>query len=127
MEQKVIKNYAENGALHYAQIITAQTNFKKVFAFGCSGDEKHHKIRPIYVDGNNYKILPEVENFENFTKENINQYYKEQVLGETPKEIKDRESIINEAKDLHEHLRNYGDLGETEKPLVVISNFISTK
>jgi len=119
MEQKVIKNYAENGALHYAQIITAQTNFKKVFAFGCSGDEKHHKIRPIYVDGNNYKILPEVENFENFTKENINQYYKEQVLGETPKEIKDRESIINEAKDLHEHLRNYGDLGETEKPLVV--------
>jgi hypothetical protein len=29
MEQKSIKNYAENGALHYAQQITTQTNFKK--------------------------------------------------------------------------------------------------
>ncbi|OEC84936.1 MULTISPECIES: HsdM family class I SAM-dependent methyltransferase [Methanobacterium] len=114
-----VKNYAENGALHYAQQIVAQTNFKKVFAFGCSGDEKHHKIRPIYVDENGYKILPEVENFENFTKENINGYYKEQVLGETPKEIQEKEDIISNAKDLHEHLRNYGALGETEKALVV--------
>lgn len=119
MDQKSIKNYAENGALHYAQQIATQTNFKKVFAFGCTGDEKHHKIRPIFVDEKGYKLLPEVENFENFTEENIDEYYKEQVLGKTPKEIQDRERILDKAKDLHEALRNYGQLGDTEKPLVV--------
>ena len=48
--QKAITNYAENGALHYANVILAKTNFKKIFAFGCTGDEKHHIIRPIFVD-----------------------------------------------------------------------------
>ncbi len=119
MEQKAIKNYAENGALHYAQIITAQTNFKKVFAFGCSGDEKHHIIRPIFVDENTYTILPEVENFENFTKENIANYYNEQVLGAMPEEEKEIITLCEKSKNLHEYLRNYGQLGETEKPLVV--------
>ncbi|UTB32701.1 MAG: hypothetical protein NKF70_14685 [Methanobacterium sp. ERen5] len=119
MDQKAIKNYAENGALHYAQHIASQTNFKRVFAFGCSGDEKHHKLRPIFVDEDSYTILPEVENFENFREENINQYYKEQVLGEISKEIQDEECILNKAKELHEHLRNYGHLRETENPLVV--------
>lgn len=119
MDLNAVRNYAENGALHYAQKITSQTNFKKVFAFGCSGDETHHKIRPIYVEENEYKILPEVENFENFTKETINKYYKELVLGETPKETQDREDIIKKSKTLHEDLRNYGQLRDTEKALVV--------
>lgn len=119
MEQKSIKNYAENGALHYAQQITAQTNFKKVFAFGCTGDEKHHKIRPIYVDEDEYKVLSEVENFENFTEENITNYYKEQVLGEIPEEEMEIITLCEKSKILHEALRNYGQLGETEKPLVV--------
>ena len=77
--KKAITNYAENGALHYANEILTKTNFKKIFAFGCSGDEKHHIIRPIFVDKNGYKLLDKVENFENFTTENIEKYYKEQV------------------------------------------------
>jgi type I restriction-modification system DNA methylase subunit len=40
-------------------------------------------------------------------------------LGETPKEIQDRECILDKAKELHEALRNYGHLRETENPLVV--------
>lgn len=119
MDSKSIKNYAENGALHYAQKITELTTFKKVFAFGCTGDEKHHKIKPIYVDEEKYKILPEVENFENFTEENITNYYKEQILGEIPEEEKEIITLCEKSKDLHEYLRNYGQLGETEKPLVV--------
>lgn len=119
MDQNAVKNYAENGALHYAQKITAETNFKKVFAFGCSGDEKHHRIMPIYVDENHYKILPEVENFENFTEENITNYYNEQILGEIPEEEREIITLCEKSKILHEALRNYGQLGETEKPLVV--------
>jgi type I restriction-modification system DNA methylase subunit len=116
---KSITNYAENGALHYAKEIIAKTGFKKVFAFGCTGDEKHHIIRPNFVDDKGYKLLDKVENFQNFSSENIEKYYKEQVLGETPQETLELEDILKKAKQLHEDLRNYGQLGDSEKPLVV--------
>jgi hypothetical protein len=118
-DKKAITNYAENGALHYANEIIVKTNFKKVFAFGCSGDEKHHIIRPIFVDKSGYKLLEKVENFENFSEENIYKYYKEQVLGETPQETLELEDILKKSSELHEALRNYGQLGDSEKPLVV--------
>ena len=116
---KSIADYAENGALHYAKEIVAKTNFQKVFAFGCSGDEKHHVIRPIFVDENGYKLLQPVENFENFSVNNIDKYYREQVLGETPPETVELQEILKKSAELHEHLRNYGQLGDSEKPLVV--------
>lgn len=112
-------DYAENGALHYAKEIIAKTNFKQVFAFGCSGDEKHHNIRPIYVDKKNHKLLDKLENFENFSEDNIYKYYKEQVLGEIPQEQQETEEVLKKAGALHEMLRNYGQLRDTEKPLVV--------
>lgn len=118
-DAKSIINYAENGALHYANQILTKTNFKKIFAFGCSGNEKHHIIRPIYVDKSGYKLLEKVENFENFTTENIIKYYKEQVLNETPQETLELEDILKKSSELHEALRNYGQLGDSEKPLVV--------
>ena len=118
-DTKSITKYAENGALHYAKEIVKKTNFKKVFAFGCSGDEKHHIIRPIFVDNTGYKLLEKVENFENFSIKNIEKYYKEQVLGETPVEILEKDEIIKKSSELHESLRNYGQLGDSEKPLVV--------
>ncbi len=116
---KSLKDYAENGALHYGKHIVENTNFKKVFAFGCSGDEKHHIIRPIFIDQNDYKLLKPVENFENFSANNIEKYYREQVLGETPPEVLEAEELIKQSAILHEALRNYGQLGDKEKPLVV--------
>jgi len=112
-------DFAENGALHYANEIFTKTAFKKVFAFGCSGDEKHHIIKPIFVDEKGYKLLEVVENFENFSEKNIEKYYKEQVLGETPSKILETKELQKKAAELHEHLRNYGQLGDKEKPLVV--------
>ncbi|MFV0417401.1 MAG: class I SAM-dependent DNA methyltransferase [Dysgonomonas sp.] len=119
MDVKSITDYAENGALHYANFIIQNTAFKKIFAFGCSGDEKHHIIKPIYVDESGYKVLQPIENFENFSKDNIERYYREQVLEETPTEILELEEILKKSKELHEALRNYGQLGDHEKPLVV--------
>jgi type I restriction-modification system DNA methylase subunit len=113
------RDYAENGAWHYGSHIVNNTNFKKVFAFGCSGDETHHVIRPIFIDQSGYKLLQPVENFENFASDNIDKYYREQVLNETPVEVLESEELIKKAKELHEHLRNYGQLGDDEKPLVV--------
>lgn len=114
------REFAENGALHYAKHVASLTSHKKIFAFGCSGDEKHYRIRPMFINAQGkYKLLKEVDNFENFSAENIERYYHEQVLGEEPKEIKELKDILNRAKTLHEDLRNYGQLGDQEKPLVV--------
>ncbi|GHV40796.1 hypothetical protein FACS1894179_07920 [Bacteroidia bacterium] len=116
---KSLIDFAENGALHYAKTIIEKTNFKNVFAFGCSGDEKHHIIKPIFVDDKGYKILQPVENFQNFSIENIDRYYREQVLDEIPVETLELEDILKKSGELHEALRNYGQLGDNEKPLVV--------
>ncbi len=114
------KNYALNGALFYAHKIIDGTHYKKVFAFGNAGDRKHHVIQPIFIDGDkNITELPEVYTFKNFTAENIDSYWRRMVLGEIPAEELELQEILGYAKTLHEHLRNYGQLGEDEKPLVV--------
>ena len=112
-------NYALNGALFYAQKIVEQTGYKKVFAFGNAGDSKHHIIQPLFVGEYGHIELPEVETFENFSENNIEEYYKRIVLGEEPPEDVELSEILKKAKELHEYLRNYGSLGEDEKPLVV--------
>ena len=93
-----IKNYAENGALHYAKHIVQNSTYKKVFAFGCSGDEKHHIIRPIFVNEEDYLLLDPVDNFENFNEENIDNYYREIVLKETPEEEIKLKELIKKSK-----------------------------
>ncbi|MBQ3435396.1 MAG: hypothetical protein IJG24_10205, partial [Selenomonadaceae bacterium] len=117
---KAVQEYAINGALFYAQKIIDGSPYKKVFAFGNVGDRKHHIIKPIFIDGDkNIKELPEVDTFKNFTAENIDAYYRRMVLGEESAEELELKQILRRAETLHEHLRNYGQLGEDEKPLVV--------
>lgn len=113
------RDYALNGALHYAKHILQNTSYKKIFAFGNAGDSKHHIIQPLYVDETGYLLLPEVQTFENFSKSHIAEYYRRIVLKETPPEDVELADILRKAKELHEYLRNYGGLGEDEKPLVV--------
>lgn len=120
MDTSSVTNYAENGALHYALNIIEKTNFKKVFAFGCSGTQDERiVIRPIFVSENGYQILKKVKNFESFTAEKITNYYRTEVLGSKTVEQAELEVILKRAGQLHEDLRNYGQLGDSEKPLVV--------
>lgn len=119
MAVDAVVNYAENGALHYAKHIVEKSSFKKVFAFGCSGDEKHHIIKPIFVNEYDYKILDEVENFKNFNEENIDKYYREIVLDEKPYEVIEMENLLGKSKELNEQLTFYGQVSDSEKPLVV--------
>lgn len=39
LDQKDVMDYAVNGALFYAQHLAKNTSYKKIFAFGVSGDE----------------------------------------------------------------------------------------
>lgn len=120
MDRQSVTNFAENGALHYALHIIKNTTFKKVLAFGCSGsDENRIIIRPIYVTPNGYQLLPRVKNFELFSTENIRKYYRETICGEEPIERVELKTILDRAKKLHHDLWAYGQLGDTEKPLVV--------
>lgn len=113
------RDYAVNGALYYARHIIEHTSFEKAFAFGNAGDKKHHILRPVFVDRQGYKILQDVQTFENFTEKHIEEYYQRVVLGQVPPEDIELADILKKAKELHEYLRNYGGLGEDEKPLVV--------
>ena len=120
VEQKDIVDYAVNGAYFYAKHIAQNSSFHKVFAIGVSGDEKHHKITPLYVDDRDgYKQLPDIESFTSFTDANIDEYYTRYVLAEKTDIEKTTEDILKDAAELHEYLRTYGSLKDQDKPLVV--------
>ncbi|MBR4317027.1 MAG: N-6 DNA methylase [Alphaproteobacteria bacterium] len=113
-------DYAVNGALFYAKHLIKNTSFKKVIAFGISGNQKIHKISPIFVDTTEYyRELPDVESFISFNDKNIMEYYTHEILKEETNIEKETEEILKDASQLHEDLRNYGNLTDTEKPLVV--------
>lgn len=115
-----VKNYAVNGALFYAKHLAQNTNYKKFLAFGVSGNEKRHKISPVFVDERGgYKELEDVETFTLFNEKNIDEYYTKNILKEQTPEEKTTEEILKDAKILHEDLRNYGSIQDKDKPLIV--------
>lgn len=117
---KSICDYAVNGALHYGRHIAKNTTYKKIICIGVSGDEKHHRITPVFVDDTEYyRILPDVESFISFNSANIEEYYIREVLKEDTDKEKELADILKDAAFLHEDLRNYGNLQDQQKPLVV--------
>lgn len=117
---KFVKDYAVNGALYYALHLAANTSYNKVLAFGVSGNEKHHKITPLFVnERGDYQELPDVETFISFNEANINEYYLKEILQEETDVEKTQAEILKDAEKLHNDLRNYGNLTTEQKPLVV--------
>lgn len=119
-DPKAVSDYALNGALHYARHILERTSYRKCFAFGVSGNEKLHKITPMFVsERGDYDLLPDVESFISFNEKNIDEYYLKEVLHEDTNEEKTTADILKDAAQLHEDLRTYGQLKDVDKPLVV--------
>ncbi|MEI7668142.1 MAG: N-6 DNA methylase, partial [Erysipelotrichaceae bacterium] len=119
-DTKDIVDYAVNGALFYGQHLAQSTSFKKIIAFGVSGNEKRHKISPFYIDETEYyRELPEVESFISFNANNIDDYYTREILREETRKEKETTEIFRDAAILHEDLRNYGNLKDIDKPLIV--------
>lgn len=120
LEVNDVRDYAKNGALFYALHLIKNTTYKKILAFGVSGNEKHHKISPMFVDERgNYMELDDVESFISFNKDNIEEYYVKEILKEETDKDKELAEILKDASALHEDLRNYGNLQDQQKPLVV--------
>lgn len=119
-DTKAITDYAVNGAIFYAKHLIKNTSYKKAFAIGVSGDSKKHRITPIYVDETEfYRELKDLESFICFMEDNIDEYYTKEVLKEDTDVEKEVSEILKDAAELHEDLRNYGNLLDTEKPLIV--------
>ncbi len=119
-DTKSVRDYAVNGALFYGLHLAAHTSYTKIFAFGVSGNSKHHRISPIFInERGDYAELPEVETFIQFAPQNIQEYYTKEVLHEATDVEKTTAEILKEAAILHEDLRNYGSIKDTDKPLIV--------
>lgn len=119
-EVQAVTDYAVNGAVFYGKHLAEHTSYKKVIAFGVSGDEKKHRISPVYIDGTEAcRKLPEVESFISFNESNIDEYFVREVLQENTDREKETAEILKDAAVLHEDLRNYGSLKDTDKPLIV--------
>ncbi|PHM61008.1 HsdM family class I SAM-dependent methyltransferase [Xenorhabdus ishibashii] len=120
LEPKDVKDFAVNGALFYSQHLAQNTSYKKIIAFGISGDEKRHRISPYFIDETKYyRELPEVESFISFNNSNIVEYYTREILQENTEQEKELAEILKDASELHEDLRNYGNLKDIDKPLIV--------
>ena len=120
LETNAVVDYAMNGALFYAKHLAKNTTYKKIIAIGVSGDKKKHRISPLYVDDTDYyRELSDVESFISFNEKNIDEYYTREILKEDTNTEKELAEILKDAATLHEDLRNYGNLKDIDKPLVV--------
>lgn len=115
-----VKEYAVNGAMHYAEHIIRNTSYKKAIGFGVSGDEKRHKITPFFINERlDVYTLDDVETFISFNETNIDEYYHREILNEETDVEKTTAEILKDAATLHEYLRSYGQLTTEQKPLIV--------
>ncbi len=119
-EIKDVRDYAMNGALFYGLHLAKNTSYQKVIAFGVSGNQKHHKITPIFInERGKWEVLNDVETFVSFNENNIDEYYLTEVLKEETDKEKATTEILREAQQLHEDLRTYGSIQDQDKPLIV--------
>ena len=117
---KSVKDYAVNGALFYGLHLAANTSYHKVLAFGVSGNEKRHRITPVFInERGDYHELSDVETFISFSESNIDEFYLKEILKEETDVEKTTAEILKDAEKLHNDLRKYGNLTTEQKPLIV--------
>lgn len=113
-------DYAVNGAVFYAKHLADKVSYKKIIALGISGNEKKHRITPVFVnERGEYLELPDIETLISFSIDNIDEYYVKEILQEETNFEKETAEILKDAATLHNDLRNYGNIEEKNKPLIV--------
>lgn len=113
-------DYAVNGAVFYGKHLSDKVTYKKIIAIGISGTEKKHRITPVFInERGDYTQLPDVETLISFSSTNIDEYYTKEILQEDTNIEKETAEILKDASVLHNALRNYGNIEEKNKPLIV--------
>src|SRR5699024_7074935 len=80
-------DFALNGAVHYAQVMLDNgiPHSKGIFAVGVGGNEEHHEISVAYLAPGQVKQLDDLDNFDVFAEDQIEEYHAVQVLGARPR------------------------------------------
>ena len=74
---------AVNGAVFYARCLASQVSYKKIIALGISGNEKKHRITPVFVnERGEYFELADIETLISFSVDDIDDYYVKEILQE---------------------------------------------
>ena len=126
-------DFAVNGAVHYAKhIVTKSLVYREVIAIGVAGDEKNHIIQPyrVFLNAENevtYTKLPELTTLDELSDENFDEWYRVNILGELPVATKEIIELQQVAAELHEDLRNYGNLEGENKATVVSAILLAIK
>ncbi|EAJ0336066.1 restriction endonuclease subunit M [Campylobacter lari] len=137
-----IKNYAVNGAIHYANAILHYTNYTDIIAIGITGykDESgklKHLIGVYLVSKDNFGIGQEIgkftdlsflknENFTNFIENDVKKLSLSLEELERIKELKEKEidaSLIKLNNDIY---KNEQGLGENDRVYLVAASIIAT-
>lgn len=121
-------DYAVDGALHYAKSLAKEFN---VIAIGCSGqNEKTLKISTYLQPRSTPTELPEKKELKNKAGNSISEIIKfsDLIAHATydPDVEKGRLSdLMSFSKELHNYMRDYAKLSESEKPLLVSGALIA--
>lgn len=141
IEYKNIKDYAVNGAVHYANAILHHTNYTDIISIGMTGSKKSngdidHKIGVYYVSKNNFGIGQKVGEYTDFSflkKENFDDFIKKVKLLKLSQEELDKMKEQKE-KEIEKSLKKlnqdiYEDetgLGENDRVYLVAGTIIAT-
>lgn len=122
------KDYALNGAMHYAEHFARNTG-KKVFAIGVAGGKTHLDIRVAFSAPQRApKVLDDkIDTLTCFAPDAIDEFYRVAVLGELPQEEKNVREIRKVAAELHEGMRNYASLENENKATLVSAILLALK
>ncbi len=129
LDDKSIKEYAVNGAIHYAQSMVASKKYNEVIAIGISGDELDNveisiyyvfsaSIEPKHI--NKYKKLDFLQN-----KTTFNEFYKHVIITEKEKHkilIQSRTKILQHSTKLNKLMNNH-NIG-VEQRVVYVSGML---
>ena len=138
---KNIKEYAVNGAVHYANAILQYTNYTDIIAIGITGykDENEkivHEIGVYYVSKANFGMGQKVDNYTDLSflsKKNFNDFIEKiNLLTLTPEELEKRKaikeaeidkSLIKLNNDIYKEEKG---LGESDRVYLVAASIIAT-
>jgi len=115
IDEKSVRNYAVNGALHYATGIIASGKYHEVIAIGIAGDSDDAiEVQVYYVYGsgeNSYKLMEGVTTLDFLENEQtFEEFYKSAILTEAEKHeilISSQASLQKYAKSLNKLMHNH--------------------
>lgn len=131
MDEKAVRDYAVNGAIHYAKNMIASRKYDEVIAIGISGDnEDNIKTSVYYVFSSSFSpkrmsgftTLDFVQNQESFES-----FYKAAAVTEEERHrilIRSREEILKQAKKLNSLMNNH-NIGVDQRIVYVSGMLLS--